>query len=90
LAAPDFIYSLSDDGKLRVTPLGTGYLTVIANADRIIASNRAVQASIAVEFTIPPDANLVTVFLTPQPTTPPAPPADGNVVRIPIKPREEK
>jgi hypothetical protein len=90
LAAPNFIYSLSDDGKLRITPLVTGYLTVIANTDRIVASNRAVQASIAEEFTIPPDTNLVTVFLTPQPTPPLAPPADARMTRIPVKPREEK
>ena|SRR5215471_8545634 len=90
LAAPDFYYSLSDDGKLRITPFVNGFLAVIANTDRIVASNRVVQASIAVEFAIPPDANLVTVFLTPQPTPPLAPPADVRMTRIPVKPREEK
>ena len=90
LARPDFNYTLSDDGELRITPLINSYLTVIVNTDRIVASNRAVQASIAEEFTIPPDANLVTVFLTPQPTTPLPPPADVRMTRIPVKPREEK
>jgi hypothetical protein len=90
LARPDFNYTLSDDGKLRITPLVNGFLAVIANADRIVGSNRAVQAFVAVEFTIPQDATLVTVFLTPQPTPPLAPPADVRMTRIPVKPREEK
>lgn len=90
LVRPDFNYTLSDDGKLRITPLVNGFLTVIANADRIIGSNREVQASVAAEFTIPPDANLITIFLTPQPSPPLTPPAGAKSMRIPLKPREEK
>jgi len=90
LAAPNFIYTLSDDGKLRITPLVNGFLTVLANTDQVVASNRPVQASGAVEFTMSPDANLATVFLTPQPAPPLSPPADVRMVRISVKPRDEK
>jgi len=89
-ATLNFTYTLSGDGKLRITPSANGFLTVISNAAQVVASNRGVQASVAADFTIPADANLVTVFLTPQPSPPLAPPSDAKVVRIPVKPREEK
>jgi hypothetical protein len=90
LAGPDFIYTLSDDGKLRITPVVNGFLTVVANTDQVVVSNRPVQVSASMEFTLPPGANLATVFLTPQPSPPLAPPADVKVTKISVKPREEK
>jgi hypothetical protein len=90
LTRPDFIYTFSDDRKLRVTPLVNGFLTVIENTGRILASNREVQVSVAVEFAVPDDGNMITAFLTPQPSAPLEPPENTKAIKIPIPPRREK
>jgi hypothetical protein len=87
LAGPNFIYSLSDDGKLRITPVVNGFLTVVANTDQVVVSNREVEVSVAVEFAVPQDANMITAFLTPQPSAPLEPPENAKAIKIPIPPR---
>jgi hypothetical protein len=87
---PPFDYILSDDGKLRITPSVRGFLTVITDTPQTLALNQAAEPGVAAEVTIPADANMLTVFLTPQPSPSTDPPADAGVVRIPVKPRAEK
>ncbi|HEY7338818.1 MAG TPA: hypothetical protein VH639_28270 [Bryobacteraceae bacterium] len=87
---PPFDYILSDDGKLRITPSVRGFITVITNTPQTLALNQAAEPGVAAEFTVPAGANMLTVFLTPQPSPSTAPPAEATVVRIQVKPREEK